>query len=102
MAGCKYCTDFSAEFSDLTYSPMGAPKPEAMLIIRTDTGQKVLEAAKKQKLIEVTNPNPDLSEMKKFLNKKRKKNFKTLLGTSLVKAKYLDLSVEELKDILED
>jgi len=102
MAGCKYCTDFSAEFSDITYSPMGAPKPEAMLIIRTAAGQKVLEAAKKLKLIEVTNPNPDLSEMKKFLNKKRKKNFKTLLGTSLVKAKYLDLSVEELKDILED
>ena len=102
MAGCKYCTDFSGEFSDITYSPMGAPKPEVMLIIRTDVGMKVLEAAKKMKLLEVTNPNPDLSEMKKFLNKKRKKNFKTLLGTSLVKAKYLDLSIDELKDILEE
>ncbi len=102
LAGCKYCTDFSAEFSDITYSPWGAEKPEAMLIIRTDIGQKVLDAAKKQKLIEVTNANPDLSEMKKFLNKKRKKNFKTLLGTDLVKAKYLDLNIDELKDILED
>jgi len=102
MAGCKYCTDFSGEFSDITYSPMGAPKPEVMLIVRTDVGMKVVEAAKKMKLIEVTNDSPDLSEMKKFLNKKRKKNFKTLLGTSLVKAKYLSLNVDELKDILED
>ncbi|MBN1800334.1 MAG: Coenzyme F420 hydrogenase/dehydrogenase, beta subunit C-terminal domain [Candidatus Lokiarchaeota archaeon] len=102
MAGCKYCTDFSGEFSDISYSPWGAPKPEALLIIRTAVGQKVVDAAKKMKLIEVTNPNPDLSEMKKFLNKKRKKNFKTLLGKSLVRAKYLDFSYDELKDILEE
>ncbi len=102
MAGCKYCTDFSGEFSDITYSPMGAPKPAVMLIIRTDIGMKVIEAAKKMKLIEITNDSPDLSEMKKFLNKKRKKNFRTLLGTSLVKAKYLSLSVDELKDIIEE
>ncbi|MFX1239147.1 MAG: Coenzyme F420 hydrogenase/dehydrogenase, beta subunit C-terminal domain [Promethearchaeota archaeon] len=102
MAGCKYCTDFSGEFSDISFSPWGAPKPEALLIIRTAVGQKVVDAAKKAKLIEVTNASPDLSEMKKFLNKKRKKNFKTLLGKSLVKAKYLDFSYDELKDILEE
>ncbi|MCK4384514.1 MAG: hypothetical protein KAW66_14530, partial [Candidatus Lokiarchaeota archaeon] len=26
MAGCRYCTDFSGEFSDISYSPWGAPK----------------------------------------------------------------------------
>ena len=26
MTGCKYCTDFSGEFSDISYSPWGAPK----------------------------------------------------------------------------
>jgi coenzyme F420-reducing hydrogenase beta subunit len=104
MTGCKYCTDFAGEFSDISFSPWGAPKgsDEAFIIIRTDVGQKVVDVAVKNKLIEITDPNPDLSEMKKFLNKKRKKNFLTLLGKELVSAKYLNLSVDELKDILED
>lgn len=100
MAGCKYCTDFSGEFSDVSYSPWGAPKGEAMLIIRTDTGQKVVDAAKAMGLIEITNANPDLTEMKKFLNRKRRKNFRTLVGKSVINAKYLSLTADELKDIL--
>ena len=102
MAGCKYCTDFSGEFSDISYSPWGAPKGEALLIIRTDVGQQVVNAAKDMKLIEVTNANPDLSEMKKFINKKRKKNFKNLMGKDLVTAKYLNLNIEEVRELLED
>jgi len=104
MTGCKFCTDFSGEFSDISYSPWGAPKGsgEALLIIRTDVGQKVVNTAEEKKLIEITNPNPDLSEMKKFINKKRKKNFKTLLGKDLITAKYLNLNIDELKDILKD
>jgi len=102
MAGCKYCTDFSGEFSDISYSPWGAPKGEALLIIRTDIGQQVLNAAKDMKLIEVTNANPDLSEMKKFINKKRKKNFRNLMGKDLVTAKYLNLNIEEIRELLED
>lgn len=104
MTGCKYCTDFSGEFSDISYSPWGAPKGsgEALLIIRTETGQKLVDTAVKNKLIEITDPNPDLSEMKRFLNKKRKKNFLTLLGKDLIEAKYLNLNVDELKDILEE
>jgi len=102
MAGCRYCTDFSGEFSDVSYSPWGAPKGEALLIIRTELGEKVVEAAKKSKLLEVTEKNPDLSEMKKFLNKKRKKNFKTLLGDSIIAAKYLELNLEELQELLKE
>ncbi len=101
MAGCRYCTDFSGEFSDVSYSTWGAPKGEAMLIIRTDIGQQVVDAAKEMKLIEVTNANPDLSEMKKFINKKRKKNFKNLIGKDLVTAKYLRLNAEEIRELLE-
>lgn len=102
MAGCKYCTDFSGEFSDISYSPWGAPKGEALLIIRSDVGQKVVDAAVSAGLIKVSNKSPDLAEMKKFLNRKRKKNFKTLLGKKLISASYLDLNVDELKDLLED
>ncbi len=103
MSGCKYCTDFSGEFSDISYSPWGAPKGsgETFLIIRTNMGQKVVDYAIKNKLIEVTNAKPDLSEMKRFLNKKRKKNFLNLIGRELVTAKYLKLNVDELKDIME-
>lgn len=102
MAGCKYCTDFSGEFSDISVSPWGAPKPEVLLIIRTDVGQKVVDAAVKKGLLTVTNKSPDLTEMKKFLNKKRKKNLLTLLGKDLVTAKYLKLNVDELKDLLSE
>jgi len=103
MSGCKYCTDFSGEFSDISYSPWGAPKGsgEALLIIRTNMGQKVVDYAIKNKLIEVTNAKPDLSEMKRFLNKKRKKNFLNLIGRELITAKYLKLNIDELKDIME-
>ena len=103
MSGCKYCTDFSGEFSDISYSPWGAPKGsgEALLIIRTNIGQKVVDYAIKNKLIEVTNAKPDLSEMKRFLNKKRKKNFLNLIGRELITAKYLKLNIDELKDIME-
>ena len=73
-----------------------------MLIIRTDLGKKVVDAAIKKKLIEVTNKTPDLAEMKKFINKKRKKNFKNLIGSSLIKAKYLELTGEEIKELLEE
>jgi len=102
MSGCKYCTDFSGEFSDISYSPWGAPKGsgEALLIIRTNVGQEVVDYAIKNKLIEVTNTKPDLSEMKSFLNKKRKKNFLNLIGRELITAKYLKLNIDELKDIM--
>jgi len=102
MAGCKYCTDYSGEFSDISVSPWGAEnKDEVLLIIRTDIGQKVVDAAK-EKLLEVTNANPDLSKMKEFINKKRKKNFKNLIGKDLVTAKYLNLNIEEIRELLED
>ncbi|MFX0019114.1 MAG: Coenzyme F420 hydrogenase/dehydrogenase, beta subunit C-terminal domain [Promethearchaeota archaeon] len=103
MTGCKYCTDFSGEFSDISYSPWGAPKGsgEAFLIIRTDVGQKIVEHAIKKKYLEITNKQPDLSEMKKFLNNKRKKNFRTLMGRDLITAKYLELNIDEFKDLLE-
>ncbi len=102
MTGCKYCIDYSGEFSDISYSPWGAPGEEAMLIIRTELGQKVIDTAIKNKLIEITEKNPDLSEMKKFLNKKRKKNFKTLIADSLIKVKYLKLKSEDLKELFDE
>ncbi|MHA1106949.1 MAG: Coenzyme F420 hydrogenase/dehydrogenase, beta subunit C-terminal domain [Promethearchaeota archaeon] len=103
MSGCKYCTDFSGEFSDISFSPWGAPKgsDEAFLIIRTDVGQKVIDHALKQKYMEITVKEPDLSEMKKFINKKKRKNFKNLIGKDNIKAKYLELNIDELKDMLE-
>ena len=102
MSGCKYCTDFSGEFSDLSISEWGGDKNkgEVLLIIRTDIGQQVVDAAKSTKLIEITNANPDLAEMKKFIDKKRRKNFRNLLGKKLVNAGYLKLNVDELKDLL--
>ncbi|MHA1194948.1 MAG: Coenzyme F420 hydrogenase/dehydrogenase, beta subunit C-terminal domain [Promethearchaeota archaeon] len=102
MAGCKYCLDFSGEFSDISYSPWGAPsKDEAFLIIRTDVGQKVVDHAINKKYLEVTNNHPDLTKMKEFVDKKRKKNFLTLIGKDKIEAKYLKLTVEQLKDLLQ-
>ena len=105
MVGCRYCTDFSGEFSDLSYSPWEfeykAPEGEAILIIRTDIGQKVVDAAKEMGLIEITNDSPDLGEMKKFIKRKRKNHFINLVGKDLIEAKYLKLTIEDFKDYLE-
>ena len=101
MAGCRYCTDYSGEFSDISYSPWGAPKEEALLIIRTEMGQKVVDAAVEMGLLDITDKSPDLSEMKKFINKKRKKNFSNLIGEGLIKAKYLELSIDEIRELIE-
>ncbi|TFF88689.1 MAG: hypothetical protein EU550_00795 [Promethearchaeota archaeon] len=100
MAGCRYCTDYSGEFSDVSYSPWGAPKGEALLIIRTDVGKKVVDGAIKAKLLEVTDKNPDLAEMKKFIKRKTKSNFRNLIGESLIRAAYLELKPEEIKELL--
>ncbi|MBN1215012.1 MAG: Coenzyme F420 hydrogenase/dehydrogenase, beta subunit C-terminal domain [Candidatus Lokiarchaeota archaeon] len=102
MSGCKFCIDFSGEFSDISYSPWGAPKGEIMLIIRTELGQKIVDKAVSKKLIEITEKNPNLSEMKKFINKKRKKNLKNLIGNSMISVKYLKLNIDQLKDFLAD
>ncbi|KKM13428.1 hypothetical protein LCGC14_1716350 [marine sediment metagenome] len=102
MTGCSYCIDFSGEFSDISFSTFGAPKGEALLIIRTDKGQEVVDAAKEMNLIEITKANPDLSELKKFVNRKRKGNFKNLLGRDLATTKYLKLNIDELRDFLEE
>jgi len=105
MAGCRYCTDFSGEFSDITFSPWEfqykAPEGEGLLIIRSDVGQKVVDAAKEMNLIEITNKNPDLTELKKFLKRKRKNHFVNLIGKDLMDAKYLKLTIDELKDIID-
>ena len=100
MRGCKFCTDYSGEFSDVTYSPWGAPKGSALLIIRTDVGQDLVDTSVGMGLLEITDSKPDLTEMKKFLNRKRKKNFITILGKKLIAADYLRLTVKEIKEIL--
>ena len=53
-------------------------------------------------LIEITNPSPDLTELKKFLKIKRKNRFLNLIGKDLINAKYLNLNIEEFKDLLEN
>jgi len=65
-------------------------------------GKKVVDAAVANKSLKVTEKDPDLSEMKKFLNRKRKKNFKTLLGDALINTKYLQLNLEQIKDLVQD
>lgn len=102
MAACRYCTDYSGEFSDISYSPWGAPKGEALLIVRSDVGQKLLDTAVDKGLLKITDDSPDLSEMKKFINRKRKKNFETLIGSDLVSANYLKLNLQEIKELLRE
>ena len=99
---CRYCTDYSGEFSDISYSPWGAPKGEALLIVRSDVGQKLLDTAVDKGLLKITDDSPDLSEMKKFINRKRKKNFETLIGSDLVSANYLKLNLQEIKELLRE
>ncbi|MFO8019090.1 MAG: Coenzyme F420 hydrogenase/dehydrogenase, beta subunit C-terminal domain [Promethearchaeia archaeon] len=102
MAGCRYCTDYSAEFSDISYSPWGAPKGEALLIIRSEVGQELLDTAIDEGLLKITDKSPDLSEMKEFINRKRRKNFESLIGSGLISAGYLKLNLNEVQELLRE
>jgi coenzyme F420 hydrogenase subunit beta len=50
---CHSCGDFTSEFSDISAGNVGSPDGWSTVIVRTEVGEKALEAAEKAGLVEV-------------------------------------------------
>lgn len=94
--GCIYCVDYAGEFADISYSEMGQEKGQAALIIRTETGKKLVDLALKDKAIKKVSDEPNLEKVKTLGAKKKKRNIKNILKINLGKIGYLDLTDKEL------
>ncbi len=94
--GCQYCIDYAGEFSDISYSDMGQEKGNAILLIRTPLGQKVVDQAVKSKLFAIMSESPDMGKILELAKKKKVSNIKNLLKIQNGKIGYLELNNETL------
>jgi coenzyme F420-reducing hydrogenase beta subunit len=95
-SGCIYCIDYAGEFSDISYSDVGVEKGQAILVIRTPLGQKLLDAAVKNNLIEIISNAPDVAKITELSQKKKSRNIENLLKLQKGKIGYLELSKKSL------
>lgn len=89
---CRYCTDMTAEFSDISVGSARLPEgwEEArgwnQVIVRTETGQKLLDLAKQKGVLEFRDvPEGNLEKLKKASMSKKKaggEKLKTLVKKS--------------------
>ena len=94
--GCRYCLDYAGEFSDISYSDNGQEKGNAILLIRTPLGQKLVDSAIKDKAIEVVSDSPDLTKIQDLAKKKKTRNINNLLKLENGKIGYLELNGKNL------
>ncbi len=72
---CKICMDFTSENSDISVGSVGSPKGWSTVIIRTNKGFKLIEAAEKDNYIETKPINESgLKIMEKLANEKKREN----------------------------
>lgn len=94
--GCMYCIDYAGEFSDISVSDIGQEKGQALLVIRTPLGQKLVDLAVKGKTIELISDSPDLTKIRELAGKKKKRNIKNLLKLQKGTIGYLELDSKNL------
>ena len=78
---CQYCWDMTAEFSDISVGSAGSKHPGwNTVIVRTQRGQDVLQAAKKAGLLETTAlPDERLAHLKSVAVKRKKTALKNIV-----------------------
>ena len=67
---CKFCTNFTAELSDISVGSVGSKENWNTLIIRSEEGLELVERAEDNGLIETT-PNVSLEPIRKIMERKR-------------------------------
>jgi coenzyme F420 hydrogenase subunit beta len=72
---CQICMDFTSEQSDVSVGSVGSPEGWSTVVIRTDKGLKLVEAAERDNYIE-TKPISEggLKIMEKLANEKKNEN----------------------------
>ena len=104
--GCSYCIDMTAEFSDISVGVLEGHPDMNTLLIRTERGRKIVDEARKDGYLIVSDiPEENLEHLKwAAANKKRRgltkakqeKIINTLKGD---KSSYLKLNTETLEKI---
>jgi coenzyme F420-reducing hydrogenase beta subunit len=94
--GCRYCIDYAGEFSDISYSDIGLEKGQAILLIRTPLGQKLIDFVIKGKVIEIVSESPNLDKIQELAKKKKVRNVNNLLKLQNGKIGYLELNSKNL------
>ena len=78
-SGCKVCTDFTAEFSDVSVGNVGTPDDWSTVIVRTKLGEELLKGAEEKGLVEVKpleEFKPGLEAVLKLAKAKKKRGAK--------------------------
>jgi coenzyme F420 hydrogenase subunit beta len=101
--GCDVCLDMTAEFADVSVGAAEGVAGWNTLIVRTDAGQQLVEAAQAKGIIE-TRPLPDenLAHLKQASLNKKKRGLKKVVDTSGSEENllYLKLSSETVSGLL--
>lgn len=79
---CRYCWDMTAEFADISVGSAGSAFPGwNTIIIRTERGARLIELAKKRKIIECqVIPEKRLSHLKMVSFKRKKTAFENIIN----------------------
>ena len=92
--GCKVCYDFAAELSDVSVGSIGAESGWNTVIIRNETGKKLIEDAKKAGAIETKEMADDKVELvRKLASRKKSGNLKNIMESAGA-LKLLNLAID--------
>ena len=69
---CKFCTDYTAELSDISVGSTGSEKGWRTVIVRTEVGEKLLKGALREGYIQVKDMSPEgIDKLMKMAQKKK-------------------------------
>ena len=74
---CGYCIDYTAEFADVSIGAIGSPDRWNTVIVRTETGERLFESARKARVIEarpINSLQPTLEPLIRLAVKKKQQN----------------------------
>lgn len=74
---CSYCIDYTAEFADISIGAIGSPDRWNTVIVRTETGERLFESARKSSIIEarpIKMLQPTLEPLIRLAVKKKQQN----------------------------
>jgi len=74
---CSYCIDYTAELADISIGGIGPRDRWNIVIVRTETGQRLLDSAVKANVIDaepISSSSADLAPLLKLASKKKQNN----------------------------
>lgn len=95
MPACTYCTDMTGEFADISAGAVEGIAGWNTVIVRTDTGKSLIEAAAAKKVIELRKlPSENLNHLKEASLLKKKRALRDIIKKTGSKDDLLYLKVQ--------